>query len=233
MLLISNISMILIEIVQELSVNPGGDKLADTLTIISIIVGGIGFLAVVIRLSMYFQKQKDKVKSLEEDSAIHIRPSIDRIDNKIEQRLIPSINEINTGISYLRGAMSQILTQDFTKTQSPKSLNEKGTKIVKDSGVDSIVEQHFDYILERVRTKGPTNAYQAQEAIVEVVKSLATREDLKEDLEMGSFRSGYEIDIVLYVGAYYIRDRILESLGLVPDDIDNDDPSVSKPSENL
>jgi hypothetical protein len=230
--LINMISMILLDSTSVAQSAAASSSMNSILTIISIVAGALAIIIFLYQIGAFVQRQKDRMSHLESDADTVIKPSITRIETKIEDRLLPAINEINSGISYLKGAMGQILTQDFTESRSPKSLNEKGNKIVKDSGIDTIIDNQFEHILELVRAKGPVNAYQAQEATIEAVKSLATKEDLKGDLEMGSFRSGQEIDIVLYVGAYYIRDRILERLGLLPDDIDNDDPSVSKSPES-
>jgi hypothetical protein len=59
-----------------------------------------------------------------------------------------------------------------------------------------------------------------------VVGQLGQDVALRNDLEQGAFESGSSVTTVLFVGAIYIRDRVLKELGLRPEDINTHDPDI-------
>lgn len=120
------------------------------------------------------------------------------------------------------------LQSGLSKANSPRVLTEEGMKVLRNSGIDQVVDDKFEYIVRKVDEKKPDNAYQAQQGTLDVVEELINDETLRDAIENGAFQSGYPIPAVLYVGGLYIRDRVLEELGFDTKEIDTHDPSEKK-----
>jgi hypothetical protein len=120
----------------------------------------------------------------------------------------------------------RMLEGSVSRPGSPRVLNEHGEKTLAQSGIKKLVEDRYDDIIEKVKREGPQNAFQAEQAIINVIKDWRKDESLRPKLENGAFLSGESIITVLFVGAIYIRDRILGDLSLNPDDIDLQTPAV-------
>jgi hypothetical protein len=178
-------------------------------------------LIAIITLAVYFGKQHQKVKGIQTDVKDNIKPSILIINRKIDE-INPILNSINSGVSYIHGILN---IKKVTKSTSPLVLNDAGNKILRDSGIDKIIQQNYKDILNKVKERNPENAYKAQEDIIEIVKDLKNFPDLINVIELGAFSSGSDVETVLFVGAIDIRDKILEELKLYSQDIDEFDPN--------
>lgn len=121
----------------------------------------------------------------------------------------------------------------LSEAHSPRQLNDVGKKVLDDSGINSVVDDKFDYIVKKVRERNPENAYQAEQTILDTVEHLIDDPAIKDAVENGAFQSGQPIAAVLYVGGLYIRDRILKELGLEVKDIDIHDPKSTETTKKL
>jgi hypothetical protein len=140
------------------------------------------------------------------------------------------LSDMTTGIS---DRVNTIWGAMFLTTRSPKYLNEYGLKILKDSGVEKTIDNHYNEIVQIVKRSSPSNAYQAEQSVISAVQSLVLDENCKNELEVGAYKTGQSIATVLYVGAIYIRDKVLKELELDVQDIDKHDPEkVSKKSKS-
>lgn len=108
-----------------------------------------------------------------------------------------------------------IFAKRFTQTSSPRQLTEEGRHILRESGVDKIVRANLASIVEEVKAAQPKNSYQAQELVIEAVNQLLGNEKLRDKIEQGSFDCGQPTNVLLYLGAIYIRDEVLSHLGLI------------------
>lgn len=115
----------------------------------------------------------------------------------------------------------------LSESNSPRQLNSEGTRVLNNSGMDTIVDEKFDAILEEVRSRNPENAYQAEQAVLDVVEDLMSDPVIKDAVENGAFQSGYPVPGVLFVGGLYVRDRVLQELGFVVSDIDQHTPQTN------
>ena len=118
----------------------------------------------------------------------------------------------------------------MAKNESPLVLNDKGITILNESEIKQIVDIKYQDILNKVKSINPPNAYQAQETVVVVVKDLISDPGLRNKIEAGAYKSGVDVETVLFVGALYVRDKILLELNLIPANIDKDDPSKKIPT---
>lgn len=97
---------------------------------------------------------------------------------------------------------------------SPLILNEVGIKILNDSKVTEMTDKLYEEIIETVKSRNPSNPFQVQEFLIEVVSDFQKRQEWKEKLEIGAYNSGSSINTVLLVAAINIRDRVLSDLRL-------------------
>lgn len=158
---------------------------------------------------------------------------------KVAQRL----QEVEAGIKEVKGdvkksnkdlttriddLMKMLAQKGLAAADSPRQLTPKGIKVVKNSGIDSIVEDRFDYIVRKVQDRKPSNPYQAEKAVLEVVEELVNDPALKDAIEEGAFNSGYFLQSVLFAGGIYIRDKVLSELGYKVEEIDAHNPKVKQ-----
>lgn len=193
---------------------------------IGVILGLVTTLILIFRLGLFVQKHLGRIKNLEADTEGNIKPAINKIIEKIDNVIIPGINDIKVDVSNIKGRMDRSSLAAITEVSSPMRLNKIGKKILTDSKINIIIDEYYDDILKKVRSKDTSNAYRVQEAVVEAVKSLYDIEHLNGKIEVGAYEAGYGVELVLLVGALFIRDRILKELNLLPDDIEKHDPDT-------
>lgn len=136
------------------------------------------------------------------------------MDKKIEQ--------LNRRIDKVLVAVVQ---KNATEAHSPRQLSDEGRRILRESKIDQIVNEHFDQIVDIVRSNDPDNAYQVEQFVVEAVQVIGDDSELRPRIEEGAFQSGSLVVTVLYVGAIYIRDRVLAELGMKSKEEDDTDDS--------
>lgn len=102
----------------------------------------------------------------------------------------------------------------YAPARSPRQLNERGTAIFIESGIKEIIDQKKDELLAAVKKKHPTNPYDADILVWKVMSTLPSRyPDIVERLKDGAFKTGVDINTVLFVGSIYLRDQIFPDLG--------------------
>jgi hypothetical protein len=158
------------------------------------------------------------VKKEVKDTGDGLSAKIDSVNNSLNKRL--------------DDVLLALAQKSATEAHSPRKLNVEGERILNESGVRKVVEERLDALLNEVQARQPANAYQVERYLVEAVQHLYNDEEVKESLEEGAFASGTNVFTMLYVGAIFIRDRILSELGMSPEDIDKHDPKQSKNSKS-
>ncbi len=111
-----------------------------------------------------------------------------------------------------------------TENNSPRVLNEHGKKILKLAKMHEFTDMYFNHIIYTIKKMAPTNAYDAQECLIKVMRELKDNPQCKEDLEERINMACSDVDTILFVGAINIRDRIIDYLGFQRKDIDKFDP---------
>ena len=105
--------------------------------------------------------------------------------------------------------------------RSPRQLNERGNKILEESGIKKIIDEKKDDLLKMIKEKNPASAYDAEMVIATVMEELPKHyPDLIEHLKQGAFYVGADLDAVLFVGSIYLRNLIFKDLGFGLDDLD-------------
>jgi hypothetical protein len=169
-------------------------------------IGGFGIPILGALILLIFRSGKiiEKINTIDKRGD-HIEKRVDNIDARVDS----------------------LWKHTFSISKSPMQLNDKGLKVLNESGIKTIVELRYPEIFQQVKAMNPTNAYQVQEFTREVVSKLQNDVTLKDQLEMGAFKSGFDVYTVLFSGALFIRDRILVDLGFDVDDIDKHEPKIS------
>jgi len=147
--------------------------------------------------------------------------------------LVKTVDKTETRVEKIEKKVDAIieflLSKGLVAISSPRTLTNDGRKLLEESGVKEIVDERFDEVLNGVRTRTPKNAYQAEAAVIEVVRALAADPQALSRLQNGAFKSGVNVELLLYIGAIYIRDKVLAALDLLAEDIDKQ-PSANNPA---
>ena len=128
---------------------------------------------------------------------------------------------IGTDVADIKPKVDILWKDKYAPAHSPRKLNERGEKILHDSGIKEIIEEKKDKLFELVKEKDAKNAYDAEQAVLSIVEKLPEHcPDVIEKLKTGAFKTGANIDTVLLVGGLLLRDLIFPMLGFSVEEID-------------
>lgn len=149
------------------------------------------------------------------------------------KRIMDSTDKMASDVSDMKPKVNLLWIEVFSKSQSPRQLNERGTEVLNQSGIKEIVEQQKEKLLEVVRNRNPKNPYDAERLIMRVMANLPEHcPELVDKLKQGAFETGATVDVLLFVGGLYLRNLIFPSLGFSLDDLDKPSPSPSQSNES-
>lgn len=107
---------------------------------------------------------------------------------------------------------------EFAPPGSPRQLNERGLKILNESGVRRFVDEKKDELLEKIRAQTFTNPYDAERYVLDTMRSAPKAyPEIIDDIKTAAFQAGTDVDSVLLVGGFYLRDLIFPELGFAVD----------------
>ncbi len=161
-------------------------------------------------------------------SLIAIIFKLGKIAQKIEHidKQVLDIPKIKYSYGQLQVKVDALWRQNISKSNSPIILNAAGNKVLKSSGIASFVEQHYNKILTTLKLIKPSNAYTAQEELISLLEEYQFVPGHAEVLQQAAFNCGYDVNSILFVGAIYIRDKILLDLGFSLADIDKEQANI-------
>ena len=164
------------------------DKNTLIQVVVALVVGGVsGFITAMFRVSSYISK----VDRLEED-AKDIKKDLKEIRDKV-----------------IACETSLKEREPLTKRKSPVSLTDSGKKLLNNSKADKFIDENFDDLYKKIEDKKPKTAYDIQELSKEVLKEIKN-EDKFIVLKDFAFKEGIEIDDIILVASFYLRDKVLE-----------------------
>src|SRR3989344_1530497 len=150
----------------------------------------------------------------------NIREVIARIDERTKIMQI-DLADIKPKVDELYPKVDVLWKDKFAPVHSPRQLNERGNKILEESGIKEIIEEKKIELLKIIKEKGDKNPYDAEVTILSVVNNLPTHcPDVVEKLKTGAFNTGSGIGEILLVGGIYLRNIIFSELGFKIDDLD-------------
>jgi transcriptional regulator CtsR len=152
-----------------------------------------------------------------------IKSTIDNIEKNILE-IKDDLKELKPRFAVVESRVNDLWTTKITKQRSPKYLNELGGKILKESNVNLLIDENYAEIFKEVKKMNPGNSYQAEQDIIAVVQRLILVPICQNKLEISAFQTGQSVNTIFYVGAIYIRDKIIKEIGLDVLDIDKHDP---------
>lgn len=139
-----------------------------------------------------------------------------------------SLKDISTDVKDVRerfGGIEEkvdVLWKDrFAPANSPRQLNNRGEKILKDSGIKEIVENKKDELLNKIKEISPKTPYDAELVINSVMMDLGKHyPNIVDELKNGAFKTGSDVNAILFVGSIYLRNLIFKDLGFDLEDLD-------------
>lgn len=224
MAILSNILLLIL-----LQADPPSDT-SNIWTVIGVAIGVGGLLITV------FLKMNDAAKDRgrQEKSIEILESNFEKIETDV--KTIPVIEQVvETLVDKVDGMVDKM--DNVSKQMqilaaggdigygSPIKLTESGIKIVNSSGIKNFINDNRREITKRLNETNPKNAFQCQVSLFEVVKGLKDNIELLPVLEEISFKSGRDINTILYLGAIDIRDEVLRECKYDPSHIDEQEES--------
>ena len=165
----------------------------------------LGVAAVLLGVGIAWGTLKTSVK--------HIGKTLDEIK--------PDLKEVREKFRVVESRVETLWKDGYAPAHSPRQLNDIGNKILKESGIEEVVNQKKNDLLKIIIEKDTKNAYDAERAIMEVMSKLPEHfPDVVEKLKLGAFQVGSDLDALLFVGGIYLRNLIFKDLGYDLIDLD-------------
>lgn len=150
-----------------------------------------------------------------------LKTLVEGIKQTLNDEIKPDLKDVRERFIVVEERVDTIWKDRLAPAHSPRQLNEKGQSILVGSGIKEIIDIKKDHLLELVKAKQITNAYDAEEAVLSVVMELQKNcPDMVEKLKTGAFRVGADVSAVLFVGGIYLRNEIFPTLGFTLEDLD-------------
>lgn len=141
---------------------------------------------------------------------LQVLDTVEKTMEKMYERFIKVEERVNT-----------LWKDEVAPAHSPRQLNDIGKKILNESGIKEIIIEKKADLLAKVKEINPTNAYDAEQATLNVVSDLPKHcPDVIPQLKDGAFKVGQGMETVLLVGGFYLRDLIFIELGFSLTDLD-------------
>ncbi|MDP3988727.1 MAG: hypothetical protein Q8P93_00605 [bacterium] len=145
--------------------------------------------------------------------------SLDRSLARVEQGLA-FVDLLRERFKAIESRMEVFWRDRYAMSHSPRQLNEYGEVVLAESGIKEYIDEHYDELSELIEDADPQNPYDAEQLIVEAVRALPKEHpELLNDVKKGAFKTGADVDGVLYVGALYLRNNLFTELGFSLDEL--------------
>ena len=156
-----------------------------------------------------------------------LRTLVKGIKTTLDNEIKPDLKNVRERFGKTEDRVETLWKDKFAPAHSPRQLNERGNDVLKTSGIKEIIDQKKDELLKIIKTKDISNPYDAEQTILAVVGEMPKHcPDVVDKIKDGAFKSGVDIEGVLFVGGLYLRNLIFKpNLGF--DLIDLDKPKTS------
>lgn len=150
-----------------------------------------------------------------------LRNSVKTVSTLLKDQIVPDLKDVRERFAVVEDRVDTLWKDKFAPAHSPRQLNERGTAILNTSGIKEIIERNREKLLGIIRKANATNPYDAEKVIIDTVAKLPEHcPEVIDDLKTGAFKSGADLDSVLYVGGIHLRNLIFNDLGFTLDDLD-------------
>lgn len=141
--------------------------------------------------------------------------AVENLEKFITSDLKPELSAFRDHAAEARVRLSVVETKldGFAKTNSPLSLTPQGEKAVKASGLKQYIDSNQELLIAAATKNGKlTNPYDIQQSTAIFFDAYTFPEDVEEKLKDYAFNNGISLDVLLRVGALYLRDICLEAI---------------------
>jgi hypothetical protein len=143
-----------------------------------------------------------------------LKSSVQSLENTLKEEIAPDLRYMRDRFALLEDRVDSLWKDKLAPARSPRVLNARGRKILRESGIQEIVEGKRQELERMLRMSHPATAYDAERLAILAVMGLPNRSpEIVSKLKEGAFRVGAEMDSVLFVGGLYFRDTALPKLG--------------------
>lgn len=140
---------------------------------------------------------------------------------EIGKTIKEAIGDFKDRFISMESKMEILWKNEIAPAGSPRQLNEKGNDILNKSGIKEIVDDKKLKLLELAKKREPKNPYDAEKTIEEIMNQLPKHcPDIIDKLKDGAFKTGSDIESVLFAGSIYLRNLIFTDLGFSLEDLD-------------
>lgn len=172
-----------------------------------VLAGIVGALSAFFTIGQYKNKVDNLETTLGKDEHAGLRKTVGEIRDKV-----------------VTCEATMKANEPLVKRKSPVSLTDRGTSLLEMSGGKKFVDDNLESLKLAVETKGAKTAYDIQEFSREALE-LMSEQDLFNPLKDYLFKEGLELKDLILVMGIYLRDAILSSKGLAPEEVDKTDPN--------
>ena len=139
----------------------------------------------------------------------------------LDTEIKPNLTNIRERFAGVESKVDVLWKDKYAPAESPRQLNEKGQRVLEESGIKQIIDQKKEKLLSLVKEKNPQNSYDAEKQIEAIVMELPKHcPEVISELKTGAFNAGVNIADVLFIGGIHLRNLIFEDLGFKLDDLD-------------
>lgn len=122
--------------------------------------------------------------------------TLDSIETDLKDNIRPDLKNIRERFAVVEDRVDTLWKNSLAPAHSPRQLNTTGKNILENSGIKEIIDKKKERLLELVREKNATTAYDAEHAIESVMRQLPVHcPDINDDLKNGAFKVGADIGL--------------------------------------
>ncbi|MDP1760191.1 MAG: hypothetical protein Q8L01_01920 [Candidatus Woesebacteria bacterium] len=149
-----------------------------------------------------------------------LRSNVSTIKKLLDEEIKPDLKNVRERFVVIEDRVKNWGKDEVAPAHSPRQLNERGKNILSESGIKKIIDEKKNELFNLIRGKNKTNPYDTEQSVLQVVSELKNDPMIVEKLKTGAFAVGTDIDTVLLVGGFYLRDLIFPELGFSITDLD-------------
>lgn len=146
----------------------------------------------------------------------HLRPftTMAKTVNNFVARMLPGLldkfEEKGLAPSGALRQWTSIMSEDILSSNSPKQLNEKGEKLLEESGIKDIIEDHIDNFIEGLEKERLKTAHDIELRSFYLLKE-SENTDIAIPLKKYLYDNPHgDINTILLAGSIYLRNKYLE-----------------------
>ncbi|MFZ3057945.1 MAG: hypothetical protein WA092_02770 [Minisyncoccales bacterium] len=125
-------------------------------------------------------------------------------------KLETSVDGLDTRLTNIESNMA-----NMTKTLSPISLTEKGTRVLEESGLKKYIDENKESLINDCKDNHSIKSkYDIQSAAFKYFDKLVFNEDFDKQIKDYAFNNGLNIDVIRRAAGIYFRDICLNHLKL-------------------